>query len=1283
MFKIMRTRGMRMGRIAAAALLAMATLTAQAVNYYVDVSWTGTQSGTTNAPYATIKAAVDAANAIAATHNIYIAAGWYGDVANGGTEDYSAGGGSDHGILITQRINIYGGYAGWDGDGTAPEDFDWTAASRTPRATVIDLNNAASRAFRHEPPATGSIFDGLTFGNASITGNGGAILSPNAYSRTLYVTNCLFANNVASGEGGAVHLYPQYSKGSWIRGSDFEDNEAGTDGGAVWAYHQSGDLTVEDCNFLRNEARGGQGGALFWNGTGNPLQQVRRCRFENNAAVTRGGAIYSRDPRIQIERSVFAGNSAPSGAAIGGQTYWVGSFFLQNCLVYGNTGGYAVHAEGARMSTYTLDILHSTIVGNPGGGIRFGHTEGTVPARVRNSIMAFNGQYGVYRAQDDYTFSHNNVFGNTNAYFSCVADANSISLDPKFVNAGNGNYRLAIDSPSIDAGTNNTGLAADLVGTMRPTRNGWDQGCYEEINACRIQNLAPATTATSATLRGELLHDGNLDTHVHIYWGLTDGGTNRQDWAHTNIIGLTVAPDSFAAVNAVETGETYWFRCYASNAYDEVWADASWSFTAEDVHVWTGLAGDGLASTAGNWFEDFLPTVNGTVKLDSYDANMTWDAAAPHSVYKWIQTDQYDGTVTIATGWSNSFDTLTIDTDMIVQGGTLTHLANNDAALYRLKLDIGRNFQLAVGRSVTADGKGYARTRGPGAGIANIEGGTHGGEGYRNTKACYGDVREPVTLGSGGGGTSGRAGGGAVHLTVGGTATVAGTISANANLTSDNYDYGGAGGSVYLRAGQVVGNGSLKADGSGFGYESAGGGGGRVALIVTNDASFANLALTAYGGGTTYLGSYAAAGTVYKESAAHDPGKGVLTVANNNLISRRARTVVPAEQPLAGFGQVVLNNAGVLGFDTGGGFDFSDLGNLVVNGPANSFIAVRHLTDVTFPANFTLSGYTLRLDVPLAHTGNWTIAADGALSHSPYDGTGDVGLDLALNGNLTIDGAVDVRGGGHLVSPTAARGLGWTSNAGGSYGGLGSGAPAGKCYGSILYPDRIGSGSGAWNTSSTGGGRVRLDVSGQTAVNGGILAGCTPENNLNAAGGTIDLQTGTLSGSGVIGATGGRTVNPAATHNERGGGGGRIRVKLTGSNNFGLVAFAANGGGGGGGSTGTGSAGTIYYEGASDPEGAGRIVIGNANLHKNVATEFPPTQAFTDDLSRVTLQIEAGALVSLTGNVTIGDLYLSADAQLILNGYTCKVNSLQHPIDGTPTGPGEVRWRMGTVLMLR
>ena len=699
------------------AVLGLVASVASAGTYYVDLDWTGTESGTQTEPYKTIKAGVAAADASAAPRRVYIAAGTYADVANSGTEDYSAGGGSDHGIVISTVMTVAGGYAGWQGGAS----FDWSEGSRTPRATIIDLHGADSRAFRAEwpggnGPSSGPTFDGLTFRNADVTGDGGALYGSAHNYWILSVTNCLFTNNAAASSGGAVRMDSRYVSAS-VKNSDFVDNRATNDAGAVAFYSAVGGngTVVENSTFLRNTA-GSQGGAIIWTATGSPAQYVRRCRFEANTAGTRGGALFANDPYLQIERCTFVGNSAPSGAAVGGASYWCGPSSLQNCLVYGNSGGYAVQADGARMyKTYTLDVVHCTVVSNSGGGLRARFNDGTQnkPMRVRNSIVADNGGYGIYRQEDDYIFANNNVYSNAlGNYYNCSADAASISTNAAFVDPAAGDYRLSLGSPSVDAGTNDTGLAIDLDGTYRPTRNGWDQGCYEESGACRIVHQAPVITASNVTLRGQLVYDGGSnDAEVVVYWGAADGGTTNGNWDNPEVIGYVTNGGNFDVTIEPPNG-TSWFRCYATNWYDGVWADASETFEfagGAAVAIWTGGSSNALASNPDNWFSGAVPQPQDTVKFDSDQANCTWDAAAPASVSKWEQTAAYGATVTVARAWGSG---LTVSNDMLILGGRLTHAANSTGETYRLLFNVGGNLEWRAARRSTWTARGMPRARG-------------------------------------------------------------------------------------------------------------------------------------------------------------------------------------------------------------------------------------------------------------------------------------------------------------------------------------------------------------------------------------------------------------------------------------------------------------------------------------------------------------------------------------------------------------------------------------------
>jgi predicted outer membrane repeat protein len=656
--------------------LLMTAITVTANDFYVDVSWTGTESGTQTEPYTTIKAAVDAANEIDAEHNIYIAAGWYGDVANDGTEDYSTGGGSGGGINITRRISFYGGYAGWDGAGGDPGDFDWTEGSRIPRTTAIDLQDAGSRAFRNNQAANGhwSLFDGLSFSNALHDTDGGCIESSGTYQARIYVNDCLFATNTVTGsaDGGAIFLETQYSS-FYIRSSDFIDNTAGDQGGAVWVDDQArSNSDITDCTFSNNTAN--SGGAFYGYSYSST---ILRTTFDNNTATTQGGAIDNAQGNIPIRQSVFSRNAAPAGAAMGrpSHTSWGGGYVLENCLIFGNTGGYAVQAEGVRYGDYSLDMLHCTVVGNTDGGVRFQHAgSGTTPGRIRNSIIAHNGAYGIYRVDDPYTLSHNNVYDNASGnYYNCDADEDSISVDPDFIDVAGGDYRLAKGSPCIDVGSD-IGIVVDIDGVGRPTRDGYDMGCYEEWQLPVILNHTAYAQETEAEVRAEFTYEStNIQTYAYFVIGTNDLGTGQAltDWDQWAGTGEQVEDVIFNhTFSGLTADTTYYFRCVASNTYDMAWGPvASFDTTPASVatKVWTGAAGDGLASTDGNWKDGAAPSSSDYILLDTAQSNLTWDAGTaglPDTVARWTQTDKFTATASLE-------GNVTISETLTVNGGTL------------------------------------------------------------------------------------------------------------------------------------------------------------------------------------------------------------------------------------------------------------------------------------------------------------------------------------------------------------------------------------------------------------------------------------------------------------------------------------------------------------------------------------------------------------------------------------------------------------------------------------
>ncbi|HKL22010.1 MAG TPA: hypothetical protein VJ904_09405, partial [Tichowtungia sp.] len=163
-----------------------------------------------------------------------------------------------------------------------------------------------------------------------------------------------------------------------------------------------------------------------------------------------------------------------------------------------------------------------------------------------------------------------------------------------------------------------------------------------------------------------------------------------------------------------------------------------------------------------------------------------------------------------------------------------------------------------VGSAISADAQGYAGGsgdndpgKGPGVGRPR-EGSSYGagGGGYGGAGgsylayvggSAYGSSTGP--LGPGSGGASDRSsnyqggrGGGSIRLSVDGTLTLDGLISADGESRSSYYEGGGSGGAIWVTAGTLAGQGAFLArGGAASGSYTTAGGGGRIAVYYEAD----------------------------------------------------------------------------------------------------------------------------------------------------------------------------------------------------------------------------------------------------------------------------------------------------------------------------------------------------------------------------------------------------------------------------------------------------------------
>ncbi len=184
---------------------------------------------------------------------------------------------------------------------------------------------------------------------------------------------------------------------------------------------------------------------------------------------------------------------------------------------------------------------------------------------------------------------------------------------------------------------------------------------------------------------------------------------------------------------------------------------------------------------------------------------------------------------------------------------------------------------VAKGGRIDATARGFIRRfpyddvngSGPGAGVQN-SGGSHGGRsrggntGYTAMDwgtPVYGIATNPITAGSAGGKHSptlyqpGNVGGGCVRIETSGDITVDGVVTTDGGAGGGLYDGGGSGGSVNLGCRALRGAGGVISanGGSGPSMYGAGGGGGRIAVrydpVAQSAVSIPAVVMSANGGG--------------------------------------------------------------------------------------------------------------------------------------------------------------------------------------------------------------------------------------------------------------------------------------------------------------------------------------------------------------------------------------------------------------------------------------------------
>jgi len=342
--------------------------------------------------------------------------------------------------------------------------------------TVSNYYNKADASYNQSILTTYSIFvrNCLFVGNTNVYGANayGGCIKINGTSINS-ITNCIFKNNYANTSAGAIYI--SSSALTDINNCRFEGNQT------IHYYGGACDLrgdniTVSNCVVVNNSCSEYGGGLFFSGGTNN---RVLNCLVTENVVNCNGvgkrgygGGIRCTGQATISDCSIIGNTSKNLGGGV-----WGTNLTVRNCLIARNIATTNV-GGGIWMTNSTVESC--TIVSNyaavAGGGmyITGSDSSGT------NNIVYFN------TAADGANFTNDTV-GATGLNYCCVipavAGVGNITNNPALLDLDGGSYRLRVNSPCVNAGTNQAWMtgAVDLDGIPRIRYGIVDMGAYEAV----------------------------------------------------------------------------------------------------------------------------------------------------------------------------------------------------------------------------------------------------------------------------------------------------------------------------------------------------------------------------------------------------------------------------------------------------------------------------------------------------------------------------------------------------------------------------------------------------------------------------------------------------------------------------------------------------------------------------------------------------------------------------------------------------------------------------------